>query len=148
MVTVEYNNELATIKLGRSLANRLSWIFCTRIRQIAVPVGSELNQNEYMVDQVNFKEIHTLSRMCYEIAEQEFNSRNIEINISNLSRDDVDILYNIRFASMGSGTSEDKELTGFHNLLNEIRLKVRYSGPVDMLEADKIAKDFITVIES
>jgi hypothetical protein len=80
-----------------------------------------------------FREIHRMSRMMFEMSEAPspgFPS------LSNMSREDVEILYALNSHRVGWLT----------NVINSFRERVREHGPVGPVEADLVAKDFLTVM--
>ena len=90
---------------------------------------------------MEFREIHRISRMLYEMSEVShvrtggFPSTGFPV-LSNLSREDVEILYAL----------DDQRVGWLTNVINRFRETVREHGPVGPVEADLAAKDFLTVM--
>lgn len=122
-------DQLATISMSQYTSRDLLTCLCAMIRMTVYPSSGEISVKL-------FKTIHIMSRMCYEIISQTGDV----VYLTNLSKEDVDVLYGLRLREEGMGSLQ--------NLLNEVRFAVRPSGPVDMLEADRMAKDLVTVMES
>jgi hypothetical protein len=144
---------LATISMDQLVAESLFYIMRSKIRSVMlypnykdVVAGNEPMKNA-------LKAVHIMSRMCYEIVSN--NTNNI-VYLSDLSSEDIELLYNLDKdnkllydpSNFEHIPLTNKGLQSLQNLLTEIRLVVRPSGPVDILEADKMAKDFVTVMES
>jgi len=150
---VTITNGLATIELDNRTAEILFSIMRSKIRTVIVGPNYKdvVNGNGPMKNVL--RAIHIMSRMCYEIVSQNTEET---IYLSNLSSEDIKLLYNLdkdtrllyNPLNFEAIQSADKELGRFQNLLNEVRLVVRPAGPVDMLEADRLAKDLVTIMES
>lgn len=82
-----------------------------------------------------FLEIHRIARMCYEMADEDLHPDGFP-TLSNLSREDVEILYAL----------ESHKAAWLVNAINAFRLLTRPAGPVGPVEVDRVAKDFVTVM--